>query len=104
MPSLFPKLPHSGNIFAMNIGDWVKTLKTAAADHSRTAMMLRPDFPRAPKVARNFLEPLVAVGAFGILLSLLALGMFSFATLMLCSALMYAILTQVFGLELSINA
>jgi hypothetical protein len=63
---------------------------------------LRPNMGPTPAPLRRVLEPVVAVAALSLLATLLAAGALSFATLVLVAALVYAILTQVFGLELGL--
>ncbi len=67
------------------------------------SQLLRPDLGKTPAPLRRVLEPVVAATALVVLASLLGMGAFGFATLALAAALIYLILTKVFGLELSLG-
>lgn len=72
------------------------------ADRRALTQLVTPELGNTPKPLKRILEPVVAVAALAALLSLFALGVFSFATLMATLGLAYAILTYVFGLELTL--
>ncbi len=84
-----------------------RRLRTRVAGNGRPATALsalvRPDLGNTPAPVRRFLEPLVAASALVVLIVLLGLGMFGFATLFLAVSLMYLIITRVFGIELGID-
>jgi hypothetical protein len=66
--------------------------------------LIRPSLGAStPPNIRRWVEPLVATSAVLALMSLGALGIISFALFLLAGALIYAILTKVFGLELGIE-
>ncbi len=88
----------------MSLSDWAEQIRSALSDAPGTALLLRPNIPKTPQAVRSVLEPIVAGAALALLIAFLSLGFASFMTLMLCSGLIYAILTRVFGLELSVNA
>lgn len=78
------------------------TLKGQATDSKALAHFLRPSLGPTPRPLARVLEPVVAVAAALVLVSLVGIGAFSFATLVLVAGLVYAILTYVFGLELDV--
>jgi hypothetical protein len=63
---------------------------------------LRPHLGPTPAPLRGLLEPVVAAAAVSLLATLLMVGAFSFATLLAVLGLVYAILTYVFGVQLSL--
>lgn len=65
--------------------------------------LMRPNLGPTPLPLRRVLEPVVAACALVALVTLLGLGVASFTLFLLASALIYAILTQVFGIELGLN-
>lgn len=65
--------------------------------------LFRPNIGGTPPHLRRFVEPLVAASAVLALMTLGALGIISFALFLLAGALIYAILTKVFGIELGIE-
>lgn len=65
--------------------------------------LFRPHLGPTPEAWRRYMQPLVALGATAILVTLGAVGVFSLAMFLLAIALMYAVLNQVFGIELGVN-
>jgi hypothetical protein len=65
--------------------------------------LFRPHMDRTPEAWRRYMQPLVALGATAILVTLGTVGVFSLAVFLLAIALMYAVLNQVFGIELGVN-
>jgi hypothetical protein len=79
------------------------SLKSQTSDTKALTELLRPNLGPTPRALRRVLEPVVALAALSVLVSLLGVGAVSFATLAVAAALMYAILTYVFGLELDLG-
>ena len=75
----------------------------AGTRNSLMLELMRPNLGPTPLPLRRVLEPVVAACAVVALVTLLGLGAASFTLFLLASALMYAILTQVFGIELGLN-
>ena len=72
----------------------------------QTAVMLelfRPQLRHTPDAWRRYVQPLVALAATAVLVSLAAIGIGSLAMFIFAIALMYAVLNQVFGIELGLN-
>jgi hypothetical protein len=65
--------------------------------------LMRPNLGTTPPPLRRVLEPVVAASAALALAALLGLGVVSFTLFLLAGALIYAILTKVFGLELGLE-
>jgi hypothetical protein len=79
-----------------------RRLRDRGTSSQALSQMLKPNLGPTPEPLRRLLEPVVAATALAALLSLFALGAFSFATLVAIAGLAYAILTYVFGLELGL--
>ncbi len=79
------------------------SLKDQTTDTRALAELLRPNLGATPRPRRRLLEPVVAIAAVSVLVSLASVGALSFATLVLVAGLIYAILTYVFGLELDLG-
>ncbi len=79
------------------------SFKGQATDTRALTELLRPNLGPTPRPLRRLLEPVVAMAALSLLLSLATVGAVSFATLVLVAGLIYAILTYVFGLELDLG-
>ncbi len=71
-------------------------------DARALTQLLRPNLGPTPSSLRRVLEPVVALSALTLLLSLFSVGAFSFAVLFIVGGLIYAILTYVFGIELAL--
>ncbi len=83
-----------------------RALHQAGISPPPTSVMLelfKPHLGRTPQNLQRYMQPLVALGAAAILVSLGAVGVFSLAMFLLAIALMYAVLNQVFGIELGVN-
>ena len=65
--------------------------------------LFRPNLRATPAPAKRILEPLIASARLITLLFLAALALGNFAMLMVCSGLAYALLTEVFGIEIDLN-
>ncbi len=70
---------------------------------STLMQILRPNLPPGPNALRCVAEPLVAAAAMLALLVLGAVGVLSSFTLLLALGLAFAIITRVFGIELSLD-
>lgn len=76
---------------------------TPGGNPAHRALMLqlaRPNLGPTPQALRRILEPLVATAAALALVTLVGFGVASFTMFLLAGALIYTILTRVFGLEL----
>ena len=80
-----------------------RRLRSGTPTASTMIALLRPDLSTTPPPLRRLLEPLVAIAAAGVVATLAGMAALSFAAFMLACALMYAVLTQIFGLELSVQ-
>jgi hypothetical protein len=77
--------------------------RTDPSDPRRMVELMRPTLGSAPPPLRRLLEPVVAASAAAAVVTLLGLGVASFTLFLLAGALIYAILTKVFGLELGVE-
>lgn len=66
------------------------------------AHFLRPNLGATPPVARRVLEPIVAASALLALVVLIGMGTLSLTAFFVAAALMYVIVTFVFGIEIDI--
>ena len=73
------------------------------APRALVTQLIRPDLGPMPPTLRRFVEPVVALVAAATLVALLGMGTVCFTLFVLAGALMYAILTRVFGLELDVQ-
>jgi len=76
---------------------------SSTADTTAMAAMFRPDLRAAPDPLRRLLEPLIGILGMVALGGLLSLGLVSLASLLASAALIFALLTYVFGIELDLN-
>lgn len=65
--------------------------------------LFRPELSHVPAPMRRYAEAIVAIAALMALLMSLGIGAWAFVALMLSMAMIYAILTHVFGLELGLQ-
>lgn len=65
--------------------------------------LMRPQLGDVPPSWRPVIEPLVAVGAGAVLMCLMGIGLMSLTVFVVVGALIYAILTYIFGIDLAVQ-
>ena len=99
------KLPESFSQYWESLqAQWNKAQAKLNPRKPNTMMELfRPNLKGTPQSAKRFLEPIIASAGLIVLLFLAALAVGNFAMLIACSGLAYALLTEVFGIEIDLN-
>lgn len=101
---IFDALNEAARLWRREADRWSRRAMGGGGPSGTMLELMRPTVgAHAPVNVRRFVEPLVAVSALLALLTLGALGIISFALFLLAGALIYAILTKVFGIELGIE-
>ena len=73
------------------------------SQHTTVLHLVRPQLGDTPRALRPVLEPLVAIGAATALAGLVGAGVISMAAFLVAVALIYAILTYVFGIDIAMR-
>ena len=74
-----------------------------SASSSELVAFARPQMGAMPSPLRPILEPIIAVSSLLALMMLSGIGLASVTVLLAVSALIFAIMTQVFGIEIDID-
>ncbi len=99
------KLPETIELYWNSLQtQWSRVKHKLDPNHPNTMLELfRPNLRNTPTPAKRFLEPMIASISIIALFLLSALAVGNFTMLLACSGLAYALLTEVFGIEIDLN-